>query len=375
MDDIYCKGEKIIIISILILTIYLASLFMNNLTVILLFTFICIKIALHFNLPIIPILVSAIIASNIGGATLPWADTPAVILTLYTDFTLINFITKLFLPCLVFILLLIIYTYFFSNKIYKPMIHIKTSDFLSSHPLKNHMKPPPPPHHHKINPPHLPNKDKNPIPQGEKLSHLSNLEYNINQNKKTKKDIAWLIGLFFILIIGVSIAPFINLSIAYIVMFCGSILLLTNKKTPEDIINTLTIMDSITFIAALFLMSEVLEATGILNIAIQHILSFTGINNYLIVLIIMVSAFIIATFLSAGPAAATLLPVCIELSPLVGNKIIYAALALGILAGSSMLPWSATGGPILLGEANRFIKQSNTSEENKKELHNIFNLN
>lgn len=117
-----------------------------------------------------------------------------------------------------------------------------------------------------------------------------------------------------------------------------------------------------------------MEATGTLTIAIDYILSFTGTNSYLIVIIILISAFFIATFLSAGPAAATLLPICTDLSPLVGYKIIYASLALGILAGSSMLPWSATGGPILLAETSRFLKQGKITEDYKGEINSIFNL-
>ena len=97
-------------------------------------------------------------------------------------------------------------------------------------------------------------------------------------------------------------------------------------------------------------------------------------NAYLISLAILL-AFIISTFLSAGPAAATLLPICQSLYHAIPFKLIYAALALGILAGSSMLPWSATGGPILLSQANSFIKQHDyLSEEEKENIRKIYNL-
>lgn len=365
------RGKKVLALSILMFTIYFLSLFMNNLTVILLFAFICIELAIHFKTSILPVLVSAIIASNIGGAALPWADTPAVILTLYTDFTLFDFLTKLFLPCFFYIFLLILYTYFFTKKIYNP-IH---------QPITRHNKivvksiPPPAPHIKKHPPLH--HKDEHlPPHKKEKLHHLADKNSKIEESKKIRsiKDFFIPVILFLLLIIGVSIAPFIHLSIAYIAMFCGSILLISNKSKPEDVINTLTIMDSITFIAALFLISTVLETTGVLTAAMNYILTFTGTNPYFIVIMILLSAFIIATFLSAGPAAATLLPICTNLSPLVGNKIIYAALALGILAGSSMLPWSATGGPVLLAETNRFLKEGRITEYYREDINSIFNL-
>jgi len=105
-----------------------------------------------------------------------------------------------------------------------------------------------------------------------------------------------------------------------------------------------------------------------------YVQTFTGDNQLLIVLFIMLSAFIIATFLSAGPAAATILPVCLQLSPAVLDKLVYAALALGILAGSSMLPWSATGGPVMLGEVNRFLMQYKGPEAEAERIREIFSL-
>ena len=81
------KGKKLFIIIILPFTMYAISLFMNNLSVVLIFTFISLTIVREFKLPVIPILVAGLISSNIRGCPLPWADTPAVILTLYSDFT------------------------------------------------------------------------------------------------------------------------------------------------------------------------------------------------------------------------------------------------------------------------------------------------
>ncbi|MBX9139094.1 MULTISPECIES: SLC13 family permease [unclassified Clostridium] len=119
-------------------------------------------------------------------------------------------------------------------------------------------------------------------------------------------------------------------------------------------LNTVPILDSLVFISTLFIISSVLQKLGILDNIVNYIISFTGNNQILIILAILLSSFIIATFLSAGPAAATILPICLQLNPLIGNNLVYASLALGILAGSSMLPWSATGGPIMLSEVGRY---------------------
>ncbi|MCY6354998.1 SLC13 family permease [Clostridium sp. ZS2-4] len=336
------KGRKISIIVLLVAIMYVASLFMNNLSVILMFTFICLKIALKLNLPVVPLLVAGIISSNIGGAALAWSDTPAVILTLYTDFTLMDFIKKLFLPCALYMVLLSAYTVLWCKHVTRTSV-----------PTRKHFS-------HRL--PH------------EKIPPLSKsindeLVHKLNWNK-IKLPIIW----FVLFILGICIGPFLDISIAYISMFFGALLLITNKNSPENIINSIPVLESLLFIMVLFFIGGILEYSGITSRIVEYIFLFTGENKYLMLISIMVSAFLIATFLSAGPAAATLLPICTDISPVIGNNLVYAALALGILAGSSMLPWSATGGPIMLGEVNRFLKKYQMEHEVREQIMEIFNL-
>ena len=321
----FSKENRIIIMITIPLIVYFMSLWMNNLTVVLLFTYMALYLCMEYKLPIIPVLVSVVIGSNIGGAPLPWADTPAVILTLYTNFNLADFLTKLFIPCLVYVILLAGYTYMY----YK--------HFTPNKELKRE----------------IPFKKKPPV-----RWHEARLPMIV----------------FVLYIIAVSVGPFIGISIAYISLLFGGILLIIDKPDPMDTLNKLPIMDSIAFIIALFLIVGILEYSGILKIAAEYIIGLTNNNPYLILLSVLFIAFIIATFLSAGPAAATLLPICAVLAPLIPFKLIYAALALGVLAGSSMLPWSATGGPILLSQVNRFAKRPHVPKPEKDRINVIFNL-
>lgn len=317
------KENKAILMITIPIVMYLCSLFMNNLTVVLLFTYMLLYLAVEYKLPIIPLLVSVVIGSNIGGAPLPWADTPAVVLTLYSNFGLIDFLDKMFIPCFIYTLLLSIYTY----------IWYKKTSYSSDR--------------------FLPFRDKPDV--------------------NWKKLIPLLI-LFALFIISVSVGPFLNISIAFVSLIFGGIALFMHCENPIDTVNSLPILDSLCFIIALFLIGGVLEHTGILSQIAQFIIGLTNQNSYLIMLAILFTAFIIATFLSAGPAAATLLPICLNLSPLVENKLIFAALALGILCGSSMLPWSATGGPVLFGETNRFLNEVKLDEKNEKHVREIYNI-
>ncbi|RDY26756.1 hypothetical protein CHL78_011840, partial [Romboutsia weinsteinii] len=52
------KGKKSLLMIIIPIVMYACSLFMNNLTVVLLFTYMLLYIAVEYNLPIIPLLVS-----------------------------------------------------------------------------------------------------------------------------------------------------------------------------------------------------------------------------------------------------------------------------------------------------------------------------
>lgn len=354
------KGKKTFIIIVLPFVMYATSLFMNNLSVVLLFTFISLAIIRELKLPVLPILIAGLISSNIGGCPLPWADTPAVILTLYSDFTLIDFLNKLFLPCLVFEVMLIMYIFIwckyysirkkvpcFINE-YKESIFVLKSEPLPPVPEDKKNTPPPP----YDTPPHI----KMYIPKS-----------------KFKRYYLPLV-IFIIFIISICIAPFINISIAYISMFFIGAALIILSKNPVEILDSLSVTDSLVFISALFMLSGVLEYLGILRTAVNYIISFTGDNKVFIVICILICAFIISTFLSAGPAAATIIPICTQLQPVVGSNIVFAALALGILAGSSMLPWSATGGPVMLNEVNRYLNHYDMEESEENKIRQIYDL-
>lgn len=353
------KGKKIFITIMLPFIMYATSLFMNNLSVILIFTFISLTIVRKFDFPVIPILVAGLISSNIGGCPLPWADTPAVIITLYSDFTLIDFLSKLFIPCTLFEVLLIIYIF-----IWCKCINRGAPCNLKDNPKHSIFV---------IKPPEIPEPPNNNFNIGP-LPHEPPPHIKMQLSKSKFKRVYLPLITFVIFIISICIVPFINISTSYICMFFLGFTLIFLSKNPEEIMNSLSVIDSLIFISALFIISGVLKDFGILTTIVTFILSFTGTNKILILLSILFCAFIISTFLSAGPAAATILPMCAELIPLIGSNFIFVALALGILAGSSMLPWSATGGPIMLAEVNRYMHHNKACEKDKKNIMNIYNL-
>lgn len=360
------KNKKILIAILLPFSMYFISLFMNNLSVVLIFTFISLTIIRRLKFPAIPILVAGLISSNIGGCPLPWADTPAVILTLYSDFTLFDFLSKLFLPCLIFEAVLILYIFvwckissIYSNvSCFSDNSNVRDESKKGLFIIKSEKVPP------------LPDGERHAPPPEHKLPpHIK-----MYMPKSKFKRYYFPLIIFLLFIVSICIAPFIDISIAYICMFFIGFALILLVHNPIETLNSLAVTDSLVFISALFMIADVLKQLGLLKAAVDYIVSFTNDNKILIILCVFFCAFIISTFLSAGPAAATVLPICAQLQPVIGSKFIYAALALGILAGSSMLPWSATGGPIMLSEVTRYTNHYDICEAEKNNIDKIFNL-
>ena len=113
-------------------------------------------------------------------------------------------------------------------------------------------------------------------------------------------------------------------------------------------------MKSVLTIASFLFFAQVVSQTGLLNM-LANFLQTNISNPKLLIMIIMVIASVVAGIFSAGPAAAAMMPVIIELcnGPLsTQSDWIAVAYAAAICAGSSMFMWSATAGFILSNKVN-----------------------
>ena len=113
-------------------------------------------------------------------------------------------------------------------------------------------------------------------------------------------------------------------------------------------------LKSVLTIASFLFFAEVVSETGILS-AIATYLQANIVNPKLLVMAIMLITSIVAGIFSAGPAAAAMMPIIIQLcnGPLSAQADwIAVAYAAAICAGSSLFMWSATAGFILSGKVN-----------------------
>ena len=123
-------------------------------------------------------------------------------------------------------------------------------------------------------------------------------------------------------------------------------------------------MKSVLTIASFLLLASVISASGVLS----HVAVFleSNISNpKLLLLAVMLITSLISGLVSAGPAAAAMMPIIINLcnTSLSGqSEWVAIAYAASICAGSSLFLWSATAGFILSGKIDSAELESNGSK-------------
>jgi Na+/H+ antiporter NhaD/arsenite permease-like protein len=106
------------------------------------------------------------------------------------------------------------------------------------------------------------------------------------------------------------------------------------------------------FLFALFFMVGAVRATGLFESAADFLLALrTG--NLIKLFLFMLSAGVLTGLFSAGPSMAALLEVAAELSKVLPRDAVYVGLALSVCAGSSLFLTAATAGPLAQGMVDR----------------------
>lgn len=125
-------------------------------------------------------------------------------------------------------------------------------------------------------------------------------------------------------------------------------------------------LKSVLTIASFLFFAQVISQTGLLNFVAAYLQANIH-NPKLLVMVIMVITSLVAGVFSAGPAAAAMMPVIVEIckGPLSAQADwIAVAYAASICSGSSLLLSSATAGFILSGKVN----DAGIEEDNGKKI-------
>ncbi len=139
-----------------------------------------------------------------------------------------------------------------------------------------------------------------------------------------------------ITVIGFLLHQYLGYESATVALFGAGLLLLVSKIDPEEILSELE-WPTIFFFASLFILVGALESVGVIEFLAEKMLSMTGNNLLLTVMIILWGSAIASAFLDNIPFVATMIPLIQNLSSMTGMNIIplWWALALGACLGGN----------------------------------------
>ena len=145
--------------------------------------------------------------------------------------------------------------------------------------------------------------------------------------------------------------PFHYTAIAGAVVAC----VVVGRRSAGDAFATYDLRTTIFMTITLAGAAAIATATGILDV-LAHFLKDSISNPVELLFVVMFATMTAAAIFQAGPAAAAMLPIITVLAegPLKQyGDWVYVAFGGSICAGSSMFVWSATSGPALMGEAQK----------------------
>ena len=182
---------------------------------------------------------------------------------------------------------------------------------------------------------------------------ISNLKSQYKNIKIRFDVVKYLVFIFGCMFIAWSLIPQ-NIIPPEIIAVLGYVVAMVMCSVKKIKIEQLMDLKSLLTIASFLFISQVVNQTGILSIIAEYFQ--TNISNpKLLVMVFMVLTSLVSGVFSAGPAAAAMLPVIVDIcnGPLAAQSDwVAVAYAAAICSGSSLFMWSASAGFILSGKIN-----------------------
>ena len=182
---------------------------------------------------------------------------------------------------------------------------------------------------------------------------ISNLKSQYKHIEVRFDVLKWLGGVFLTMFLAWSFVPQKIIPPEIIAILGYAVAMVICKIKKIDVSHNMDLKSALTIASFLFF-AEVVSQIGILAQLAMFMQSNIQ-NPKLLVMAIMLITSLVAGIFSAGPAAAAMMPIIVQLcnGPLaVQSDWIAVAYAAAICAGSSLFMWSATAGFILSGKVN-----------------------
>ena len=297
------------------------SLIVNNLTTILVIVPMTLNLSAKVGFDPRPIIIGEIIASNLGGASTMVGDFPNMLISAEAGIGFNQFIVFMMPVCLILLGILLVFL----------MVKCEDRD-------------------------NMPKEKTRPV-------KIVRPRLTDRERKAVTKAISilCLVILFFTFSKGISVAP------SAIALLGGLTLYLFAGINRRRILTQVGFKD-IQFFIGLFIVVGSLETCGLLQYISRGITLLSFGKSWLLCLVLMWVAAFLTAFLSAGPTTALLFPVVLGIGIAPPHHVIWWALSLGVLAGSSASIVGATAGPVATSLLENF---SSKYQLNTKGTHTI----
>lgn len=297
------RAEATKIVFTLCFMTYVFSLFVNNLSAILVIVPITLYVSRGLGINPVPVVIAEIIASNIGGASTMIGDFPNMLISASTGLVFFDFL--IFMAPIGLILLLSLFWY------------MKQFEFIQK-------------------------RRKSPTLEKEFLKKMEKEVSSMEVNWPSVKRALFILAC---VIVGFIVLPFLRIEPATIALAGGFILLALENKSAKEILKKVSFTDVLFFISLFIIVGGALYS-GLLKSISDIIISLTLGNKMLYLILLMWIAAFFTAFLNAGPATVFFIPIVMH-SPFAGfSDIVWWALSLGVLAGSSATITGATAGVV-----------------------------
>ena len=295
----YAGKSSIRLLICFCLITYFFSLLVNNLTTILIIVPMTLNLAEILKIDPRPIIIGEVISSNLGGASTMMGDFPNMLISSEAGIGFGEFLIFMTPICLVLLGILLVY------------LKMQTKDLFVG--------------------------AKKEAPS----SRIGNRQPTHRERWAVRRSIFVLCHVIFLFIVSgtISFHP------SAIALFGGLSLFLFSGIDRRNILSNVGFND-ILFFTGLFVVVGGLEASGLLQYISKGLAVLSFGKPWALCVILMWSAALFTSFLNAGPTTALFFPIVLGLTLTLPHHVMWWALSLGVLAGSSATIFGATAGPV-----------------------------
>ncbi len=286
---------------------YFFSIFVNNLAAIVIILPVTLEQCRAARVNPVPIIIAEVVASNLGGASTMVGDFPNMIIASAAGLGFFDFIAGMMVPCLVLLAAMLL---FFQGRRFELRLGGRSGG---------------------------PEELETAVAIDPYLQRLG-------------------LTVLVLTLIGFFIADRLDTSPAGVALAAGIVLLLLGRFPREGLFEAVSGGD-ILFFLGLFIMVGGLKAGGVLDGVSWLITTLGGGDSTLELLALMGVAGGLTLFMNAGPSTAFFIPVAGEMSAYIPGPVVWWALSLGVLAGSSAALTGATAGSVAASHLDNHVRR------------------